>query len=107
MIRLNANFSRGRCAVGAWTIEPCAISSLSLTVMGGPMVCELVNLEPAPRLESGRSVFATLGGTGLTGSILYAIFRLLRVTGWMEENTDVASDLASALSRELLSKLIE
>ena len=42
---------------------------------------------------------ATIGGMGLTGTILQTTFRLLRVeTGWIKQNTVVAPDLATALT---------
>ena len=53
--------------------------------------------------QSPELFAATLGGMGLTGTILSATFRLSRVeTGWVRQDTLVASDLAAAL--ELLSK---
>jgi len=42
---------------------------------------------------------ATIGGMGLTGTILQATFRLARVeTGWIKQQTFVAPDLAAALA---------
>jgi FAD/FMN-containing dehydrogenase len=42
---------------------------------------------------------ATIGGMGLTGTILQTTFRLMRVeTGWIKQNTVVAPDLATALT---------
>lgn len=42
---------------------------------------------------------ATIGGMGLTGSILEATFKLIRIeTGWIKQETFVAPDLAAALA---------
>ena len=51
------------------------------------------------RQENNELFLATIGGMGLTGTILEATFRLRPVeTGWMRQRTVVAPDLESALA---------
>lgn len=48
--------------------------------------------------QNAELFFATIGGMGLTGTILEASFRLRPIeTGWMRQQTTVASDLENAL----------
>jgi decaprenylphospho-beta-D-ribofuranose 2-oxidase len=48
--------------------------------------------------ENRELLLATIGGMGLTGTILDATFRLKPIeTGWMRQTTSVAPDLASAM----------
>jgi decaprenylphospho-beta-D-ribofuranose 2-oxidase len=67
------------------------VESLSLVLADGETVtCSRVN---HPDLFE-----ATIGGMGLTGTILQATFQLQRVeTGWIKQNTIVAPNLAAAL----------
>ncbi len=68
------------------------VESFSLALPDGKVV--ICSPEAYPDLFD-----ATIGGMGLTGTILQATFRLLRVeTGWIKQNTIVAPDLASALA---------
>lgn len=68
------------------------VEQLSLALPGG----EVVTCSP----QDHPDLFAaTIGGMGLTGTILQATFRLLRVeTGWIKQETVVAEDLAQALA---------
>jgi FAD/FMN-containing dehydrogenase len=68
------------------------VESVSLALPDG----KVITCSP----ESHADLFdATIGGMGLTGSILQATFRLSRVeTGWIKQNTIVARDLATALA---------
>lgn len=68
------------------------VESFSLALPDG----EVVTCSP----EIHADLFdATIGGMGLTGSVLQATFRLSRIeTGWIKQNTIVARDLAQALS---------
>lgn len=70
----------------------CHVESLVLALpQGATVTCS--------REENPELFDATIGGMGLTGSILQATFRLLPVeTGWIKQTTIVAPDLAAALS---------
>jgi len=68
------------------------VESLLLALPDG----KIVTCSP---LENADLFEATIGGMGLTGTILQTTFRLSRVaTGWIKQNTVVASDLATALT---------
>jgi FAD/FMN-containing dehydrogenase len=68
------------------------VESLSLALPDGEIV--VCSPESLPDLFN-----ATIGGMGLTGTILQATFQLMRVeTGWIKQNTIVAPDLATALA---------
>jgi decaprenylphospho-beta-D-ribofuranose 2-oxidase len=57
---------------------------------GGSITCS--------RAENAELFSATIGGMGLTGTIMEATFRLLPIeTGWMRQQTIVASHLEAAL----------
>lgn len=50
--------------------------------------------------EKPQLFYATIGGMGLTGTILEATFRLCSIsTGWIRQETVVAPDLASVLTK--------
>ena len=67
------------------------VESFSLALPDGKIVT--CSAEEYPDLFD-----ATIGGMGLTGTILQATFKLLRVeTGWIKQQTIVAPDLATAL----------
>jgi len=67
------------------------VESLTLALPdGGTVTCS--------RNENPELLSATIGGMGLTGTILDATFRLRRIeTGWMRQETTVAPDLDSAI----------
>ena len=68
------------------------IESLMIALPNG----EIVSCSP---LNDPDLFDATIGGMGLTGTILQATFRLLRIeSGWIKQNTIVAPDLAAALN---------
>jgi decaprenylphospho-beta-D-ribofuranose 2-oxidase len=72
------------------------VESLSLALPSGKAVM-------CSKAEYPDLFEATIGGMGLTGTILQATFRLPRVeTGWIKQHTIVAGDLAAALA--ILSK---
>jgi decaprenylphospho-beta-D-ribofuranose 2-oxidase len=53
----------------------------------------------ASREENSELFWATVGGMGLTGTILEATIRLRRIeTGWIRQTTVVADDLAAAMA---------
>jgi FAD/FMN-containing dehydrogenase len=61
-----------------------------VTPDGGTIACS--------RAENAELFAATIGGMGLTGTIVEATFRLNRIeTGWMRQRTLVAHDLDAAL----------
>jgi decaprenylphospho-beta-D-ribofuranose 2-oxidase len=67
------------------------VESLTLLLPGGAAV-------PCSREENGELFAATIGGMGLTGTILDASFRLKPIeTGWMRQRTIAAADLDAAL----------
>jgi decaprenylphospho-beta-D-ribofuranose 2-oxidase len=67
------------------------LESFVLALPGG----EAVNCS---RQDHPNLFEATIGGMGLTGTILQATFRLMRVeTGWIKQNTIVAPNLAASL----------
>jgi len=67
------------------------VESLALALpSGGVAICS--------RTENAELFYATIGGMGLTGTIIEATFCLRPVeTGWMRQQTIVASDLENAL----------
>ena len=68
------------------------VESLVLATAAGEVV-------RASRNENADLFFATIGGMGLTGTILEATLDLRRVeTGWIWQRTIVAPDLAAALA---------
>lgn len=68
------------------------VESLVLATGGGQV------LRASPD-ENAEVFFATVGGMGLTGTILEATLRLARVeTGWIRQRTVVAADLTAALA---------
>ncbi len=68
------------------------VDSLVLATADG----EVLRLSPS---EHPDLFMATLGGMGLTGTILEATLRLRRIeTGWVRQRTIVAHDLAAALA---------
>jgi decaprenylphospho-beta-D-ribofuranose 2-oxidase len=68
------------------------IESLTLALPTGEAV-------HCSRQENNELLAATIGGMGLTGTILEATFRLRPIeTGWMRQRTVVAPDLDSALA---------
>ena len=68
------------------------VESLILTTAGGEMI-------RASRSEHSDLFFATIGGLGLTGTIIEATLRLKRVeTGWIRQRTIVAPGLAAAMA---------
>jgi decaprenylphospho-beta-D-ribofuranose 2-oxidase len=67
------------------------VISLKLILPDG----EMVTCSPS---ENAELLLATIGGMGLTGTIVEVTFRLRRVeTGWMRTTTVVASDLEGAI----------
>ncbi|MCI0466970.1 MAG: FAD-binding oxidoreductase [Beijerinckiaceae bacterium] len=72
------------------------VESMNIALPGG----EVVLCSP----DENRELFeATIGGMGLTGTVVLATFSLVRVeTGWIKQHTIVAGDLAAALA--ILSK---
>jgi decaprenylphospho-beta-D-ribofuranose 2-oxidase len=68
------------------------VEELTLAVPGGQtMTCS--------RTDNAEVFAATIGGMGLTGTIVEATFRLKHVeTGWMRQRTLVASDLDDAMA---------
>jgi len=67
------------------------VEMLTLSVPNG-------NVVTCSRDENMELLSATIGGMGLTGTILDATFRLRRVeTGWMRQETTVAPDLDESL----------
>jgi decaprenylphospho-beta-D-ribofuranose 2-oxidase len=67
------------------------LESLTLALPHGPTVI-------CSRSENPELFSATIGGMGLTGTILDATFRLRSIeTGWLRQETTVASDLDSAI----------
>lgn len=67
------------------------VESVVLATGGGEML-------RASRDENAEVLAATVGGMGLTGTILEATLRLAPVeTGWIRQRTIVASDLAAAI----------
>lgn len=68
------------------------VEALTLALPGGDTVT-------CSREESPDLFTATIGGMGLTGTILEATFRLKRIeTGWMRQRTIVASNLDEAMA---------
>ena len=68
------------------------VESLLLATGGG----ELLRASPD---ENAEVFFATIGGMGLTGTILEATLRLAPVeTGWIRQRTVAAADLTAALA---------
>jgi FAD/FMN-containing dehydrogenase len=68
------------------------VESLSLALPNGETVA-------CSRTENGELFAATVGGMGLTGTILEATFRLKPIeTGWMRQRTVVAADLDGAMA---------
>ncbi len=68
------------------------VESLRLATGGGEVLT-------ASRQENSDVFFATIGGMGLTGTILEATIRLIPVeTGWIRQRTVVAPDLAAAIA---------
>ncbi len=67
------------------------VASLRLALADGSVVA-------CSRDENPELFAATVGGMGLTGTILEATFGLKRIeTGWMRQTTTVAPDLAGAM----------
>jgi decaprenylphospho-beta-D-ribofuranose 2-oxidase len=67
------------------------LESLTLALPDGSTVL-------CSRDENPELMWATIGGMGLTGTILEATFRLRRIeTGWMRQKTTVAPNLDSAI----------
>jgi decaprenylphospho-beta-D-ribofuranose 2-oxidase len=68
------------------------VDSLVLATGGGDVL-------RVSRKESAEVFLATIGGMGLTGTILEATIRLASVeTGWIRQRTIVASDLAATIA---------
>jgi decaprenylphospho-beta-D-ribofuranose 2-oxidase len=68
------------------------VEELKLVTPGGQTIT-------CSRGENAEVFAATIGGMGLTGTIIEATFRLKRIdTGWMRQNTTVAADLDGAMA---------
>ncbi|HTO81095.1 MAG TPA: FAD-binding oxidoreductase [Methylomirabilota bacterium] len=68
------------------------VESLTLALPSG-------QLARCSRETNGELLAATIGGMGLTGTIVEASFRLLPVeTGWMKQRTLVAADIDGAIT---------
>jgi decaprenylphospho-beta-D-ribofuranose 2-oxidase len=68
------------------------VDSLVLATVGGEII-------RASREDNRDIFFATIGGMGLTGTIIEATIRLAPVeTGWIRQQTIVAPDLAAAMA---------
>jgi decaprenylphospho-beta-D-ribofuranose 2-oxidase len=67
-------------------------------VVGLTLLTGAGDIMRASREENAELFWATIGGMGLTGTILEATIRLRRVeTGWIRQTTVLARDLAAAM----------